>query len=269
MKDSTKKAILEIQENLNEAKKYGVTLLLVEANSEKGYKYPYILNYPNANMENTLIMKCLNDYEEEMSEDETENLEAIEEIYALFGKERIFSNSKLKENSTLQEDKEKSLDRISYRIQNATNSISSLVSRFKNAPIIIPLIPGFKKGEKHENTSSELGAGVAKEIAPQISAMLHDAQEIINSKTSINLDEKVISFGHSKESTFADHFTMLYPEKVKALVIGGTEYASLPIEEIRLIVDNNKSEDEKFEIRNGIPYKKITRTRIRRNYTRI
>lgn len=269
MKDSTKKAILEIQENLSEAEKYGVTLILVEANSEKGYDYSYILSYPNENMKNTLVMKCLNDYEEELSENEVENLEATEDIYSLFGKERIISNSKFKENSTLQEDKEKSLDRISYRMQNATNSISSLVSKFRNAPIIIPLIPGFKKGETHQSTSSELGTKVAKEIAPQISAMLQDARDIITSNTSIKLDEKIISFGHSKESTFADHFTMLYPEKVKALIIGGTEYASLPIEEIRLIVDNNKSEKQKFEVRNGIPYKKVTRTRARRNYTRI
>ena len=260
MKENTRNSILEIQENINKAKNHGLTIMLVEADTKKGFNYPYILCYPHKNMKNTLVMNCLNDYEEAMLEDETENLEAIEQIYSLFGESRILSDSKLEINDKKQEDKEKSLDRLSYRIQRATNSFHSLVTNFNSAPIMMPLIPGFKTAEKHENTASELATGLAKELAPQILAMIENARNITNSRTGIELDDKIISFGHSKESTFAERFSVLYPEKVKAAVLGGTEYATLPIEEIRLIIDNNKS--EQFEIRDGIPYKKITSSEL-------
>ncbi len=257
-KDSIEGAIQEIKENIIEAKEYGLKLLLVEANPEKGYSYPYLLCYPNEGMKNTLVVNCLNDYEEKMSKNETENLEAVEQIYSLFGENRLPSATKIDTKGRVEESEEKSLARLSYRIQSATNSFSRLVTNFQNAPIMRPLIPGFKSGETHEYCKSELGSGIARELAPQIAAMVEDAQNLISERTGQKLDDKVISFGHSKESTFADHFSALNPEKVKAIVLGGTEYAMLPIEEIRLIVDENRSENGKFEIRDGIPYKSIT-----------
>ena len=255
MKDNN---MLEIQKNINNAKKYGLTVILVEADLDKGYNYPYILCYPDRNMKNTFVMNCLNDYEQPFFENETENLEAVEEIYRLFGENRIQSEAKANIKEKKQEDKEKSLDRLSYRMQRATNSLSTLVTNFSGAPILMPLIPGFKSGEEHENIASELGAGVAKELAPQILAMIDNAREIASSRTGIKFNDKVISYGHSKESTFADHFSALHPDKIEATILGGTEYATLPVEEIRLIIDNNRSDNEQFEVREGIPYKKIT-----------
>lgn len=249
------KNIVIIQENIDTAKRYGLTVVLVEADIDKGYGYPYILCYPNENMKKTLVMNCLNDYEQPFLENETENIEAVEEIYSLFGENRIKSKSNIDEKN--QEDKEKSLDRLSARMQRAAESFKPLVANFNGAPIIMPLIPGFR-GEKNENTASELGAGVAKELAPQISAMIENAQGIVSSRTGILLNDKIISYGHSKEATFADRFSMLCPEKVEATILGGTEYATLPIEEIRLIIDNNRSDNEQFEVRGGVPYKKIT-----------
>ena len=231
---------------------------MVEAEPDKGYSYPYMLCYPDNNMNNTLVMNCLNDYEQPFLENETENLEAIEEIYKLFGENRIHSESKVNINEKKQEDMNKSLNRVSYRITTATNSLRTLVTNFKGAPIMMPLIPGFKSGEEHENTASELGAGVAKKLIPQIEAMIDNARDIVNSRTGIQLNDKIISYGHSKESTFADHFSVLCPNKTEATVLGGTEYATLPVEEIRLIIDNNRTDNEQFEVREGVPYKKIT-----------
>lgn len=262
MDENIQKAILEIRENIKQSKKYGYTMLLVESDHEKGYDYPYVLCYPSENMNNTLVMNCLNDYEEEIFPNETENIQAIEQIYSLFGEDRIASNSKSDIEEKVEEDKDKSLSRISKRLESATNKFGILVTSFPNSPIIRPLIPGFKTGESHENTASELGSGVAKKLAPQISAMIKNAQEIINEHTGIDLEDKIISFGHSKEATFADHFSVLNPEKIKALIIGGTEYSTLPIEEIRLIVDNNRGENERFKIQQGIPYKKVTQEEL-------
>ena len=74
MDENIQKAILEIRENIKQSKKYGYTMLLVESDHEKGYDYPYVLCYPSENMNNTLVMNCLNDYEEEIFPNETENI---------------------------------------------------------------------------------------------------------------------------------------------------------------------------------------------------
>lgn len=262
MKDEIKKDIERIKSTIEKIKETGGQIFLVEANPEEGYSYPYILYYPKEGMKTTLVIDCLNDYEEEMIQGETENVEAIEEIYSLFGENRISSDSPLENTDKVQEDKEKSLGRMAYRIAKGTvpfyPNTTLLIGRFPNAPIIMPLIPGFKDGETHEDTCSELGEGVAREIAPQIISMIKSAKQIVKANTSITLEDKVIASGFSKSSEFMNHFAMLYPEQIKAMILGGIEYIAPPIEEIRLIVDDNRGENEEFEIRDGIPYKKIT-----------
>ena len=261
-KREVQESIEEIIDNIKTAEKYDLSLLLVEANHEQGYDYPYILCYPNKNMERTMVMDCLNDYEDDMKSNEIENQNAVNQIYSLFGENRIISNSEVDRTGKIEENEDKSLDRMSERIKKATNRVPFLLSSFENAPVIIPLIPGFKHAETHENVKSELGAGVAKELAPQITAMLESAGEIIEERTGIKLEDKILSYGHSKESTFADAYATLNPEKVKGLIVGGTQYATLPLEEVRFIVDNARKNNEEIEIRNGIPYKKITQEEL-------
>ena len=73
----------ELKEDLTYGRKNGFKVVLVEANSDKGFNYSYFVYIPN-NPQNTLMMDCLNDYEDEMPEGQIENLEGLEEIYSLF-----------------------------------------------------------------------------------------------------------------------------------------------------------------------------------------
>ena len=73
----------ELKEDLAYGRENGFKVVLVEANPEKGFNYSYFVYIPN-NPQNTIMMDCLNDYEDEMIEGQTENLQGLEEIYNLF-----------------------------------------------------------------------------------------------------------------------------------------------------------------------------------------
>lgn len=258
-KESIQDLILELQKNIADAPNEGFTILLVDANPQKGYNYEYVLAYPNENMGNILVMNCLNDYEVEIGENETENINAIEQIYNLFGENRVVSKSKVDISDKVQEDEEKSLERVVKRLRSATDHITIPIEKFHSAPVMMPLVPGYYN-EGHENVASELQSGVAKELAPQIVAMIEDACSIVKERTGKDLNEKIIDYGHSKEAQFAEHFSILYPEKVKALIFGGGQQFALPVKEIRLVIDDNRNETEQFTIKEGIPYKRVTKS---------
>lgn len=92
--------------------------------------------------------------------------------------------------------------------------------------------------------------------------MIENARQLIKDRTNVSLDNQIISYGHSKSSTFAKNFATLHPEMVKGLIVGGGEDTPLPIEEIRLRVKDTVKENEEFEIIDGIPYKSITQEEL-------
>lgn len=57
----------ELKEDLAYGRNNGYKVILVEANQEKGFDYSYFVYIPNE-PKNTIMMDCLNDYEEEMLE---------------------------------------------------------------------------------------------------------------------------------------------------------------------------------------------------------
>ena len=67
----------ELKEDLTYGRKNGFKVVLVEANPDKGFNYSYFVYIPNT-PQNTIMMDCLNDYEDEMPEGHTENLEGLE-----------------------------------------------------------------------------------------------------------------------------------------------------------------------------------------------
>ena len=135
---------------------------------------------------------------------------------------------------------------------------------FENAPILMPLIPGYKDKnmESEGNVTSQLDAGVSREIAPQIVSIIRDAQRIVEECTGVKVNDEVIAYGHSKSATFANNFAMLHPEMVKAIMLGGHgESIGVPIEQIRLriVEEHEKSGNEQFEIID-IPVRKVTKS---------
>lgn len=79
---------------IKEAEKMGLEFFMVEANEDKGFSFPYLLLYPKGNLQNLLIMNCLNEYEEPIVQNQEENTRAAEEIYTLFQTHRIARKSK-------------------------------------------------------------------------------------------------------------------------------------------------------------------------------
>ena len=253
----------ELNEDLVYGRENGFNVVLVEANPEKGFNYSYFVYIPD-NPQSTIMMDCLNDYEDEMLDGQTENLQGIEEVYKLFqDSEIIRSDSSIQKGE--QEDKNKTLERLYYRMEKGLNALSTMVSINPNIPAIVPLIPGYGN-EQFDSVVSQLDKDVISKTAPQIKAMIEDARKIIEERTSVKMSDKVIPLGHSKSSTFANNFSAYYPEMCEAIMLGGGNFSTLPIDKISLQIvdDNDITENEQFSIINGVVTKRITQKELDR-----
>ncbi len=248
--------INSIKNNIVDGSKFNLQGLIVDADSSKGFNYPYLLVYPNSDINNTLIIDCLNNYEEPMKNGEKVNQKAVDDVFNLFGNNRISSTGTIDDVNMREENYDDSLYRVAYRVGKGLNHIGLLEPYTKN-PILMPLIPGYYD-DTLKHTESELSKDFIGNIDVQLVNMIENAKKIIEERTNVKLDNRIIGYGHSKSSTFANNFTALHPELVKALIVGGRENAVLPIEEIRLRVQDHVKDDEKFEMINGIPHKNIT-----------
>lgn len=258
----------ELKEDLAYDRKNGFKVTLVEANPEKGFSYSYFVYIPN-NPQNTIMMDCLNDYEDEMPEGYVENLEGLEEIYSLFEDDEIIRGGNYVKEG-MEENKSKTLDRLYYRMEKGVHALSTMISINPNIPAIVPLIPGYGN-EQFDSVLSQLDKDVISKTAPQIKAMIEDAKRIIEERANIKMSDKVIPLGHSKSSTFANNFSSYYPEMCEASILGGGDFGTLPVDIIALqIVDDTKiTENEQFSLINGVITKKITQTdfdRIMKEY---
>lgn len=248
----------ELEKDLEFIRQNNISVLLVEADSKKGFEYPYLIYIPNS-PQSTLIMDCLNNYETPMSYDKTENSSAVQEVYSLFREMLIPSDIHSSRTNKTQESKQETLDRLYDRLGRGINTIANLQhNRFENAPILVPLIHGYTD----RAGMSDLNPSIAKEFAPQIVAMIKDAKQLVYERTNTKLNDKIMAYGHSKSSEFANNFSALHPEMVECIMLAGTEEFTLPISEIYLQVveENEKSDNEQFEIINGNVTKKVTKS---------
>lgn len=257
----------DISKNVRDAKTRNIKTLIVEADPSKGFNFPYLLVYPQFNMGNTLVMDCLNDYEEPMPTGMTESQVAQEEVFNLFGTSRVKTSVPNVTNGQMEEDYDTSKRRIAERIARGANHIVMLIAKGglgqSGMPIFMPLIPGYTN-DTLQHTASEISTDFAGDIDVQIAKMIEDARQVIMDRTNISLDNQIISYGHSKSATFANNFATLHPEMVKGLVVGGGEDTPLPIEEIRLRVKGKVKENEEFEIIDGMAYKNVTQEELDR-----
>jgi hypothetical protein len=253
----------DLENDLEFCRKNRIDVKFVEANPKKGFNYSYFLYVPKK-PQNTIMMDCLNDYEEEMPEGQTENLEGLEEVYKLVETSEIIRSDNSIQKGT-EENKAKTLDRLYYRMETGINALSKMIRINSNNPAIVPLIPGYGN-EQFNSVVSQLDKDVISKTAPQIKAMLEDAKKIIETRTSVKMSDKVIPLGHSKSSTFANNFSTYYPEMCEASILGGGNFGTLPIDKISLQItdDNEITENEQFSLKNGIVTKRITQTELDR-----
>lgn len=254
-------ALDDISANIRDAKTVNMEELIVDADPSKGFSYSYILVYPRSNMKSTLAIDCLNDYETPMPSGVIDNQTAIDEVFNLFGSDRIRSSIQSNSNGRIEENYSASKQRIAERVARGLNHIGMLLTKAgflqADVPIMMPLIPGYTD-DNLQHTASEISKDFAGDVDVQVVKMIEHAKQVIMDRTNVLLDNQIISYGHSKSSTFANNFATLHPEMVKALIIGGSEQTTLPIEEIRLRVKDKVKEDEQFEIIDGIVYKSVT-----------
>lgn len=246
----------ELEEDLAFCKQNGFKVALVEADPEKGFNYSYYIYIPN-NPQKMLMMDCLNDYEDEMPNGQTENLEGLEEVYSLFEDDQIVRSNNYASKGT-EEEKSQTLERLYYRMESGINALANIVSINPDIPAIIPLVPGYAK-QGFDKVESQLDKDVITEIAPQIKAIIEDAMRIVEEKTNVKMSDKIVLLGHSKSSLFANNFSAYYPEMCEACMLGAASFGTLPIDRITLQVvsDNEITENEPFSLANGVVKKKI------------
>lgn len=264
---SLKEVLDDISKNIRDAHTVNIEGIIVDADPSRGFTYPYLLAYPQSNMRNTLVMDCLNDYEEPMPTGVIENQVALDEVFNLFGKDRVTPSVSNSTNVQTEENYVVSKQRIAERVDSGLNHIGMLLTRGgllqSRMPIIMPLIPGYTN-DTLEHCVSEISKDFAGDIDLQVAKMIEDARQVIMDRTNVTLDSQIISYGHSKSSTFAKNFATLHPEIVKGLVVGGGENTPLPIEKLRLRVRGKVKENEEFEIIDGIAYKNVTQEELNR-----
>ena len=253
---------------------YGKNLILVKANPDKGFNYPFYLYIPPVDpskMKTSIIMDCLNDYEEELPEGMRENSKAIETVYSMLSNNTVIEaseNGANTNNSDVQEEESKSLERVHYRMAKAMGPINKFC-HVEGFPVMVPIIPGFNgtKVEGVNQVKSQLDKDVIKELAPQIKAMYEYAKGIIEERTRGKTGENefkingIINFGYSKSSDFASNFMAYYPELCKGGFFGCGSLGTLPLDSITLKIVDKESKNQSapfYKGENGEIIKEVT-----------
>lgn len=263
----------------DDRKYYGKNLILVKANPDKGFNYPFYLYIPPVDprlMKTSIIMDCLNDYEEELPEGVRENSKVIETVYGMFSNNTVIGESENganRNNSDVQEEESKSFEIMHYRMAKAMGPINKFHK--EGFPVMVPIIPGFKgtKVEGVNQVKSQLDKDVIQELAPQIKAMYEYAKGIIEERTRGKTGENefkingIINFGYSKSSIFASNFMAYYPELCKGGFFGCGSLGTLPLDSITLKIVDKESNNQSapfYKGENGEIIKEVTKEEYNR-----
>lgn len=252
---------IEVERSLNYARQNCFKFVFVEADPQKGFNYSYLAYIPNT-PQKTLILDCLNDYEPDMPCGWTENPDGLDEVYGLFQATEIIRSSASRQAKKA-ESKDRTLNRLYYRLTRAINTIGNMIDINPAMPAIVPLVPGYNN-EQFRNVASQLDKGVVNYVAPQIKAIIEDAAKLIKGQANVTVDNKVILLGHSKSADFANNFSTYYPEMCEACILGGGNFGTIPLSEIVLEVvpDERITDNEKFYIKNKTVTKRVAQQDI-------
>lgn len=233
---------LEFVDNINNLTEGGY-LIEVSDNKNAGFNYPYLLFIPNnVNIDSTIIVEGSNT--------------GISTV----------TNKENEEESILQ-----SIDNVRNYFK-AGHPIKRINERITNYPFLYPLFPRINyegndiynhmlsSNSMFSNNQDSINLGINRTDL-QLIEMIKDASDRLR-RYGLNIDDKVIMYGFSASSKFANRFTLLHPEMIKctfATALGGT--ITLPLRELNgekllwPIGIGNVEEitDEKLELYKEIP----------------
>lgn len=166
------------------------TLLLIPANPEKGFNYPYYLRIPK-----------------------DANKSKIKRLI-------------VEPNNTGQPDDTIEYHMENAKLKAIGASLGGSVSEKLRIPVLVPIFPRplteFWDNYYHTLSRDVMlkNSGDGKRVDLQLIAMIKDAQELL-AKNGLKLEEKVFMTGFSASGQFVNRFTVLHPEIVKAVFHGG------------------------------------------------
>ena len=110
----------------------------------------------------------------------------------------------------------------------AEKSYASWIAKHLRAPLLVPVFPRPERPYTHYLNRDTLLVpdGPLKRIDLQIGAMIDDAQRLLKN-SGVLVNAKVFMHGFSSSSGFVLRYTILHPERVRAVAAGGVN--ALPI----------------------------------------
>lgn len=113
-----------------------------------------------------------------------------------------------------------------YAIDLATvSSVGNNIATMLKIPILVPIFPRPAKQpliytHALDRDAIEEKSAKLKRLDLQLLEMINDAKNTLSSM-NIQIESKVLMSGFSASATFANRFSFIHPEKIKALAIGG------------------------------------------------
>lgn len=161
--------------------------VLIEASPAQGFHYPYLLRLPQTQPAGKTRLLVEPNNTGAVSDDPALHLEAAQRL--------------------------------------ARNALgASIVSRL-DVPFLVPVFP--RPGtdwkiytHQLDRDSMRITSGPMRRLDLQLIAMIDDAQRRLRA-AGVVVDDQVLMTGFSASGTFANRFTMLHPERVRAVAMGG------------------------------------------------
>lgn len=101
-----------------------------------------------------------------------------------------------------------------------------------NVPHLMPVFPRPGKDwhlytHSLDRDSMEIKSGDLERLDLQLIRMIEDARTYLEKEENIELKEQILLSGFSASGTFANRFTLLHPQRVRAVAVGGVN--AIPI----------------------------------------
>lgn len=131
----------------------------------------------------------------------------------------------------------------------------SVLTQEEPGIIVVPLIPSYKDAPYFQQLSKECfdlpKDDLLYRVDEQIVRMIYKTKNMVLNEFGINLDNKIFLNGYSSSGVFAQRFSLLYPEMIDTVCIGGAS-GSIPVPSIDLdypigIRDYEKLTGKKFD----------------------
>lgn len=204
------------------------TEILVDADEENGFNFPYLLYYPNESIENTyLLVESYN----ASSSNTTNDIDITIAVAIQYGtREGITIGSKIAERMNLPRIMP-IIPRLAYVVKNQEGFIIDYGHPHgldRTTMLIEDYIDDVYVWPEYEIDGID-NAYFEKlfNLEEQIYNMIVDAQNKLT-QNNYQCNEKVFITGYSASGSFASRFTSFYPTKVKAMFSGGMHVPFVP-----------------------------------------